>query len=650
VQFKERKSRKNFIHYSIYAILIFIVVSSAMSFWNRYVTYDTREIINRARLAKALIESLKKDVIHETHNILHRYANTGDHVELLALEKNIALRDSIFQSVRRELAYHAVDATDFAVIEMLVRNHSIRSKQIIQLLATDSLEARAQLNGLSFSGANQFEQFETKTFGLLDEIERNAESDYEWSIVDNAIIQIVLMILSIPILIIASRRLRAEVNNNENLLTQLEANNKQMLYDDGAASEISANAVIGKSINSLKLAFNFVEAVSNGQYQKAEQLVPEETRKLNNGTLLGALLHMGTKLQHAEIEEQKRQWSSSGLNQFSEMVRNYQHNRMLLMDRSVSFLTKYLLAQQGALFVLSEERGEQWLTLEACYAFDKKKFIEKRIEVGSGLVGQVFLERQPCQLTEIPQGYTSITSGLGDATPSDLLLVPFIYNEKVQAVFEVSGFNRFEKHHIEFLSKAGEFLASTLESVNTTSKMELLLEQAQHQTETLRAQEEELRQNMEEMQATQEEMARKSNELNDVMMEAKTVMAGLNATMAVIEFTPGGEIRNANSNFLKTMGYSLDQIKGRHHRMFVFDDDAASPEYKTFWRNLAEGHAMQGVFVRKNSIGEGVSLNAIYSPVRNAKGEVFKVLKFATDVTRLQASNAVLSHSNAFST
>lgn len=621
-----------------------------MSFWNRYVTYDTREIITRVQLTKALLQSLKKDVIQETQNILHRYANTNNSMEVVALEKSIALRDSIFQSVRRELAYHAMEPTDFAEIEILVRNHSIRSQQIMQLFSTDSLEARAELNRLFFAGVNQFRLFETNTFRLLDEIESNAESDYEWSIVDNAIIQIVLMVLSIPILIIASRRLRAEVNNNENLLTQLEANNKQMLYNDGTASDINATAVIGKSISSLKLAFNFVEAVSNGQFQKAQQLVPDATRQLNQGTLLGALLNMGTKLQHAETEEQKRQWSSSGLNQFSEIVRNHQQNRVLLMDRSVSFLTRYLLAQQGALFVLTEKHAEQWLTLEACFAFDKKKFIEKRIEIGSGLVGQVFLERQPCQLTDLPRGYTSITSGLGDATPTDLLLVPFIYNEKVQAVFEVSGFNRFEKHHIEFLSKAGEFLASTLESVNTTSKMESLLEQAQHQTETLRAQEEELRQNMEEMQATQEEMARKSNELNDVLIESKTVMAGLNATMAAIEFTPTGEIRNANSNFLKTMGYSLDQIKGQHHRMFVFDNEAASAEYENFWRNLAEGQAMQGVFVRKNAKGETVSLNAIYSPVRNAKGQVFKVLKFATDVTRLQTSTTHASHSKTLVT
>lgn len=620
-----------------------------MSFWNRYVTYDTRDIITRARLTKALIQSLRKDVIHETQNILHRYSNTGDSVEFVALKRTIALRDSILHSIRRELAYQYLDANDFEEIETLVRNHSIQSQQIIQLFTTDSIEARARINQFSFSGLNRFQLFETNTFHLLDEIESNAESDYEWSIVDNAIIQIVLMVLSIPILIIASRRLRAEVTNNENLLTQLEANNKKMLYDDGTASEINANAVIGKSISSLKLAFNFVDAVSNGQFQKAQHLVPETTRKLNAGTLLGALLNMGSKLQHAEIEEQKRQWSSSGLNQFSEIVRNHQHNRSVLMDHSVSFLTKYLQSQQGALFVLIEERGDSWLSLESCFAFDKKKFIEKRIEIGSGMVGQVFLEKQPCRLTDIPRGYTSITSGLGDATPTDLLLVPFIYNEKVQAVFEVSGFNAFEKHHIDFLSKAGEFLASTLLSLKTTLKMESLLEQAQQQTETLRAQEEELRQNMEEMQATQEEVTRKSNQLNDVLIESKTVMEGLNATMASIEFTPAGVIQHANTNFLKTMGYSLGDIKGQHHKMFVFEAEAESAEYKKFWRRLAEGHAIQGVFVRKNSKGESVSLNAIYSPVRNAKGEVFKVLKFATDVTRLHAASTHASHSNAFS-
>jgi hypothetical protein len=105
---------------------------------------------------------------------------------------------------------------------------------------------------------------------------------------------------------------------------------------------------------------------------------------------------------------------------------------------------------------------------------------------------------------EIPNGYTSITSGLGDSTPSCLLIVPFPYNEEVEAIFEVAGFKKYGGHHIEFLKKAGEFLAAALQAAKNNNEMQELLRQSREQAEVLKAQEEEMRQNMEEPEATQE--------------------------------------------------------------------------------------------------------------------------------------------------
>ena len=74
-------------------------------------------------------------------------------------------------------------------------------------------------------------------------------------------------------------------------------------------------------------------------------------------------------------------------------------------------------AQQGGVFLLQEEEDDQYLELVACYAFDKKKFVEKRIDIGEGMIGQAFMERNTVVLKEVPKGYTHITSGLGEATP-----------------------------------------------------------------------------------------------------------------------------------------------------------------------------------------------------------------------------------------
>ncbi len=510
MSYKQSKSNqgrgKSLVHYSIYSIIAFIIVSSILSFWNRYVTYDTRDIIRQTQFSKALIHSVEHDVINEITGAVHTYMNTGDSSSLIIFQKVLLTKDTIFRVIASELTQLEVNVDGLDRLKAAIAKHAALGNKFIQNYADSSI--RGQLSDFKFNDIKLYTDFKLIAFQQLNEIEVQAESDYDWSIVDNAIIQIILIVLSIPILIVATTKLHKEVRTNESLLTQLDKNNRELLFNDGTVTEINANEIVGKSINSLKLAFNFVDSVSNGDYAKAQLLVPETKREINKKTLIGALVNMAFKLHQSDEDEKRRQWSSTGLNQFFEIVRNNQHELKSLADIALSFLTKYLQSQQASLFVLEGNGPDAHLNLVACFAFDKKKYVDKRIEIGSGMVGQAFLEMQPIHMTDIPRGYTSITSGLGDATPTNLLIVPFMYNQKVEAILEVAGFNFFEPHHIEFLKKAGEFLASTLQTLNTRAQMELLLGQSQAQTEMMRAQEEELRQNMEELEATNEAIRR----------------------------------------------------------------------------------------------------------------------------------------------
>lgn len=105
----------------------------------------------------------------------------------------------------------------------------------------------------------------------------------------------------------------------------------------------------------------------------------------------------------------------------------------------------------------------------------------------------------------------------------------------------------------------------------------------------------------------------------------------ISRSMAIIEFSPNGEILHANENFLNTMGYRLNDIKNRHHRMFCFD--SFYQENPDFWQSLETGLFYRGQFKRKNSSGREIYLEATYNPVIDAEGHVIKVIKFATDIT-----------------
>lgn len=111
------------------------------------------------------------------------------------------------------------------------------------------------------------------------------------------------------------------------------------------------------------------------------------------------------------------------------------------------------------------------------------------------------------------------------------------------------------------------------------------------------------------------------------------IMKALDRSQAVVHFKPDGTILWANKNFLDAMGYGMDEIKGRHHRMFVEDSYGASQEYRDFWESLRQGKFQSAQYKRFAKGGREIYLEASYNPVLDSSGKVYMVVKFATDVT-----------------
>ncbi len=123
-----------------------------------------------------------------------------------------------------------------------------------------------------------------------------------------------------------------------------------------------------------------------------------------------------------------------------------------------------------------------------------------------------------------------------------------------------------------------------------------------------------------------------TEEIN-VMNDFKGQIAAVNRSQAVVEFKPDGTILSANENFLKTTGYSLDDIQGRHHRMFVTESERATPEYAEFWNRLAKGEIFSQEFKRVAKNGKEIYIQASYNPILDLNGKTYKVVKYATDIT-----------------
>ena len=123
---------------------------------------------------------------------------------------------------------------------------------------------------------------------------------------------------------------------------------------------------------------------------------------------------------------------------------------------------------------------------------------------------------------------------------------------------------------------------------------------------------------------------------------ARGILAAIDQSYAYIEFDLGGHVTHANGNFLATLGYRLDEIRGRHHRMFCEPAVVNSPDYARFWTELGEGKPQRDTFKRISKTGQEVWIQAVYAPVKDEMGRVAKFVKIATDVTAEVKSNQML--------
>lgn len=369
-------------------------------------------------------------------------------------------------------------------------------------------------------------------------------------------------------------------------------------------------------VNGLKGTTLFAESIGNGNYNT-------DFKPLSSHDVLGnALINMRNNLSKVAEDDKKRNWATEGMAKFGEILRTNNNDLLKLSDQIIGNLVKYLKANQGALYIIDDELegDEPTMSMKACYAWDKKKFINHKIYRGEGLAGQAWQEGDTVYLTEVPQNYIRITSGLGDANPSSVLIVPLKVNDQIFGVVEIASFNLFEAYEIEFVQKIAESIASTISSVKINAKTQRLLEESQEMTEQMRAQEEEMRQNMEELQATQEEMQRSTS-------ETESTMLAVNSTLAVAEYGLDGIMAKMNGNFLEIYGYSQEDILGEHHRILVAKEEKASEEYRQFWKDLSNGYPKKGVFKRINRKGEVISVFSNFSPIRNRAGETVKIME-----------------------
>ncbi|TRX71610.1 PAS domain S-box protein [Carboxylicivirga sp. M1479] len=337
------------------------------------------------------------------------------------------------------------------------------------------------------------------------------------------------------------------------------------------------------------------------------------------------------------IEEEQRTWVTQGLAHFGELLRKENDNIEDLSYNIIRYLVDYMKVNQAGFYLLNTiNNTDRYFELTACVAYDRKKFTDKRINWEEGLVGRCALEKQTIHLTDIPNDYLNITSGLGEANPRSILIVPLKTNDEIYGVLEMASFKEFPEFEVEFVEKIAESIALTISSVQNTIRTTKLLKETQNQAERMLQQEEELRQNLEEMQATQEESDRRE-------VEMKGILEAIEHAAISAEFETDGTLINVNQNFLRTFRYNPEEIEGQNIKIFTFKDDV--DEMEQILTDLRNGHNFKGRVRRRTKMGDEVYLLTTYTPVIDHEGEIIKILSLENDVTEQVKMEEEMKHS-----
>jgi len=514
--------RKNSIVIAVGVILVLLIMNSMFTYRNKTVIKKSDVVMRECEEINFQCSQLVAELLHNIDLGIRGYAVTKSDTLFGPAAAAIEAIDERFDNIKRKLQAQNYDIDPLDKLRETYHGYADFVLEMKQHAKVDSIHTYSKMLKQN-RGQDVFMHWSDvclKIISFEDNLKDVARSEYESAINNNLYLQLLTLLIGLPTLGYVIHKIRNDDRERRALLQQLEENNRKYIFNPGTPLVLNdPKQVIHDSIVNLQQASAFIENISEGKYTVEWSGLDNSNKTLNETNLAGRLNNMRDQLKLLKRDEERRLWTNEGLTKFSEAVRNNQNNLTELSSEVIRFVTRYVGAQQGGLFVLRQDETSSFLELTACYAYDRKKFVERRIDIGVGLVGQTYLEGQTTMLTKLPQGYTYITSGMGETTPGCVVIVPMKYNDQIEAIIEIASLEKFENHHIAFLEKAGEFVASALQSARTTEKMQELLVTSQQQTEEIRANEEEMRQNLEELQATQEAMVRKQQEVDRIQEE-----------------------------------------------------------------------------------------------------------------------------------
>jgi HAMP domain-containing protein/signal transduction histidine kinase/CheY-like chemotaxis protein len=256
-------------------------------------------------------------------------------------------------------------------------------------------------------------------------------------------------------------------------------------------------------------------------------------------------------LRDTTSRNQEQDWLKTNLAKFTRMLQG-QKDLLTVGKLILSELAPVVSAQTGIFYLMDGDGPDAELRMLASYAFTERKNLGNRYRLGEGLVGQSALEKQPILLTNVPGDYIQISSGLGEAPPVNIMVLPIVFEGKVKAVIELASFERFNSTHEAFLVQLAESIGIVLNTIKASTLTEDLLKQSQSLAGELQNRQEELEKTNQELQDKAAQLAEQNAEVERKNSEVEQARMALEGKAQQLALTS-----KYKSEFLANMSHEL---------------------------------------------------------------------------------------------
>lgn len=462
---------------------------------------------------------LQKDYQLKSHMLMLRR-----HEKDYIIRKDLKYQEKFNNQLQKTLAYLSTKNLPSSKIEELLNEYGTLFSTFVSIdreIGSENNGAQGELNKISDDLANKIN--EVRNY-LTQRNETIAKRMY----VNMLALIIAVSILTLFVITKISKHITKNLKNINRILGKMGKGEIPKPIPIQGKDEISG---IEMAINNLSTALSntrdFAIQVGNGNFYS-------EVNVFGNAGELGTkLLEMRKRLLEVAQEREKnlreneqRNWLNESLAQVSDVLRVKYENTTELSFQFIRFLVQKTNALQGGVFLVkNNNNNEKFIELVTSYALDRRKYINKTLDIHEGLPGACVYEKDVIFITDIPKDYTHITTGLGHSNPSCIMLAPLVTDmNEVLGCIEIASFKVLDSVQQEFIKKACMSLASAIKFNEMINLNEQIIREMKQKNHELQANEEELRQNMEELKTIREDMERREKELNEEIVELKRIL------------------------------------------------------------------------------------------------------------------------------